>query len=48
MEWGSTELAHQGLGKVLINYEVRKQHDDGVLAHINRGPYYMFFASMME
>ncbi len=48
MEWEAAELAHQGLGKVLVNYEARKIHNDGVLAHINRGPYYMLFASMME
>ncbi len=47
-EWSDPEAAHQGLGKVLVNYEARTIHDRGVLAHINRGPYYQLFASMME
>lgn len=48
MEWEAPGLAHEGLGKVLVNVEARHIHDHGVLAHINRGPYYMLFASMME
>ena len=47
-EWESPEHARQGLGKVLVNYELRQIHDEGVLAHVNRGPYYMVFQSMME
>jgi len=47
-EWESPEHARQGLGKVLVNYELRQIHDEGVLAHLNRGPYYMVFQSMME
>ena len=48
MEWESPEHAHQGLGKVLVNYELRQIHNKGVLAHLDRGPYYMLFQPMME
>jgi sulfur oxygenase/reductase len=47
-EWDATEMARQGLGKVLANHEIRKIHDDGVMAHLIRGPYIMFFQPMME
>jgi len=48
MEWESPEHAHQGLGKVLMNYELRQIHNKGVLAHLDRGPYYMLLQPMME
>ena len=48
MEWESPEHAHQGLGKALVNYELRQIHNQGVLAHLARGPYYMLFQPMME
>lgn len=48
MEWESPEHAHQGLGKTLVNHELYRLHNDGVLAHIDRGPYYMLFNPMME
>lgn len=48
MEWESPDHAHQGLGKTLVNHELYRLHNDGVLAHIDRGPYYMLFNPMME
>lgn len=48
MEWESPEHAHQGLGKTLVNNELLQIHNEGVLAHLDRGPYYMLFAPMME
>jgi len=47
-EWESPEHAHQGLGKTLVNYELSRIHNDKVLAHLDRGPYYMMFAPFME
>lgn len=47
-EWDSPELAQLGFAKVLVNNRIRKIHDDGVMTHIMRGPYIMFFQPMME
>ena len=47
-EWDAAELAQLGFGKVLVNNRVRKIHDQGVMAHLIRGPYIMFFQPMME
>jgi len=47
-EWDATEMAQQGFAKVLVNHKIRKIHDDGVMAHLIRGPYIMFFQPMME
>jgi sulfur oxygenase/reductase len=47
-EWDAPELAQLGFGKVLMNNRIRKIHDDGVMAHLIRGPYIMFFQPMME
>ncbi|MFC1677971.1 sulfur oxygenase reductase family protein [Planctomycetota bacterium] len=47
-EWESAELAQLGLAKVLVNHNIRKVHDKGVMAHLIRGPYIMFFQPMME
>jgi sulfur oxygenase/reductase len=47
-EWDATDLAQLGFGKVLVNHRIRKIHDDGVMAHLIRGPYIMFFQPMME
>jgi len=47
-EWDATELAQLGFAKVLVNHRIRKIHDDGVMAHLIRGPYIMFFQPMME
>ena len=47
-EWEAPELAQLGFGKVLVNTRIRKIHDDGVMAHLIRGPYIMFFQPMME
>jgi len=47
-EWESAELAQLGLAKVLVNHNIRKAHDKGVMAHLIRGPYIMFFQPMME
>ena len=47
-EWDAPELAQLGFAKVLVNHRIRKIHDDGVMAHLIRGPYIMFFQPMME
>jgi sulfur oxygenase/reductase len=47
-EWDASELAQLGFAKVLVNYRIRKIHDEGVMAHLIRGPYIMFFHPMME
>jgi len=47
-EWESHELAQLGLGKVLVNHDIRKLHNEGVMAHLIRGPYVMMFKPMME
>jgi len=47
-EWDATEMAQMGFAKVLVNHTIRKIHDDGVMAHLIRGPYIMFFQPMME
>jgi hypothetical protein len=44
----ATEMAQLGFAKVLVNHTIRKIHDDGVMAHLIRGPYIMFFQPMME
>ncbi len=48
MEWESPEMAHMGIGYAMVDYELRQIHNHGVLAHLDRGPYYLFFAPMME
>jgi sulfur oxygenase/reductase len=48
MEWESPDHAHMGLGHAMVDYELRQIHNDGVLRHLDRGPYYMVFAPMME
>lgn len=48
MEWESAEHAHTGLGYAMVDYELRAIHNNGVLKHLDKGPYYMFFAPMME
>ncbi len=47
-EWDAAEMAQLGFAKVLVNNRIRKIHDDGVMAHLIRGPYIMFFQPMME
>lgn len=47
-EWDAVEMAQLGFAKVLVNNRIRKIHDDGVMAHLMRGPYIMFFQPMME
>ena len=47
-EWDTPEMAQLGFAKVLVNHKIRKIHDDGVMAHLIRGPYIMFFRPMME
>jgi sulfur oxygenase/reductase len=47
-EWEAPESAQLGFGRVLVNTGIRKIHDDGVMAHLIRGPYIMFFQPMME
>ena len=48
MEWESVDHAHMGLGHAMVDYELRQIHNEGVLRHLERGPYYMVFAPMME
>ncbi|HQT29986.1 MAG TPA: sulfur oxygenase reductase family protein [Thiobacillus sp.] len=48
LEWASPELAHSGLGYVMVDYELRQIHNEGVLRHLDRGPYYLVFSTMME
>lgn len=48
MEWESVDAAHQGIGKTMVNYDLRQIHNKGVLAHVCRGPYYRFFNPFME
>lgn len=47
-EWEAPEMAQLGFAKVLVNYNIRKIHDEGVMSHLIRGPYIMFFQPMME
>jgi sulfur oxygenase/reductase len=47
-EWETAEMAQLGFAKVLVNHEIRKIHDKGVMAHLMRGPYIMFFQPTME
>lgn len=47
-EWDAPELAQLGFAKVLVNHKIKKIHDDGVMAHLIKGPYIMFFNPMME
>lgn len=47
-EWEHPDMAQLGFAKVLVNYSVRKIHDEGVMANVIRGPYIMFFQPMME
>lgn len=47
-EWDATEMVQLGFAKVLVNQAIRKIHDDGVIAHLIRAPYIMFFQPMME
>jgi len=47
-EWESAELAQLGLGRTLVNRDVRRIHNEGVLAHLIRGPYVVLFSVMME
>ena len=47
-EWAGVEAAHQGLGKTMVNYELRQIHNQGVLAHVCRGPYFYICMPMHE
>jgi sulfur oxygenase/reductase len=47
-EWDAAEMAQLGFAKVLVNHRIKKIHDNGVMAHLMRGPYIMFFQPMME
>jgi sulfur oxygenase/reductase len=47
-EWDAPEMAQLGFAKVLVNTRIKKIHDEGVMAHLIRGPYIMFFQPMME
>ncbi len=47
-EWETAEMAQLGFAKVLVNHEIRQIHDKGVMVHLMRGPYIMFFQPTME
>jgi len=47
-EWDAAEMAQLGFAKVLVNHGIRRIHDEGVMAHLIKGPYIMFFQPMME
>ena len=47
-EWDATEMAQLDFAKVLVNHTIRRNHDDGVIAHLIRGTHIMFFQPMME
>jgi len=32
-------MEQPGFAEVLVNHRIRKIHDDGVMAHLIRGPY---------
>ncbi len=48
IEWESSDFGHVGLGYTMVDYDLRQIHNAGVLAHLDRGPYYVFLAPMME
>lgn len=48
IEWENSDFGHVGLGYTMVDYELRQIHNNGVLAHLDRGPYYVFLAPMME
>ncbi|OPY68748.1 MAG: sulfur oxygenase reductase [Syntrophorhabdaceae bacterium PtaU1.Bin034] len=41
-------MAQLGFAKALVNHEIPNIHDEGVMAHLIKGPYIMFFQPMME
>lgn len=47
-EWEAVEMARMGFGRTLVNRKIRKIHDDGVMAHLAKGPYVGFFQPIME
>jgi sulfur oxygenase/reductase len=47
-EWEAVEMARMGFGRTLVNSRIRKIHDEGVMAHLARGPYIVFFQPIME
>jgi hypothetical protein len=36
-------MAQLGFAKALVNHEIPNIHDEGVMAHLIKGPYIMFF-----
>jgi len=47
-EWEAVEMGRMGFGRTLVNSKIRKIHDEGVIAHLARGPYIVFFKPIME
>ncbi len=47
-EWDAVETARMGFGRTLVNSRIRKIHDEGVMAHLARGPYIVFYQPIME
>ncbi|MFP3869203.1 MAG: sulfur oxygenase reductase family protein, partial [Desulfobacteraceae bacterium] len=48
MDWANLDAANQGLGKTMVNYELRQIHNQGVLAHVCKGPYFYICKPMHE
>ncbi|HZE20530.1 MAG TPA: sulfur oxygenase reductase family protein, partial [Desulfobaccales bacterium] len=48
MEWAGLNQAHLGLGKTMVNHELRQIHNQGVLAHVCKGPYFTITQPMHE
>jgi len=47
-EWDAVEMARMGFGRTLVNSTIRKIHDEGVMDHLAKGPYVVFFKPIME
>ncbi|MDY0213204.1 MAG: sulfur oxygenase reductase family protein [Desulfuromonadaceae bacterium] len=47
-EWEAVEMGRMGFGRTLVNSKIRKIHDEGVVAHLAKGPYVAFFNPIME
>ena len=47
-EWEAVEMGRMGFGRTLVNRKIRKIHDQGVMTHLARGPYTVFFKPIME
>jgi sulfur oxygenase/reductase len=48
VDWETAEHAHQGWGKTLVNHELIHVYNQGVRAHVDKGPYHMVAQPWME